>query len=73
MQNQQNAVLQLQKHGFQITYEFMAEFPPFEELMICMSKKVKSTKFNALIDSEGLVNGIPVHEYIYNNTKKNIF
>jgi hypothetical protein len=69
MQNQQNAVAELEKQGFKITYEFIAEFPPFEELIICMSKKVGWAKYHAQIDSEGLVNGIPVKEYIINNTK----
>jgi hypothetical protein len=67
---QENAVMQLQKQGFQITHQFMAEFDPFEELIICMSKKIKSTAYHAQIDSEGLVNGLPVIEYINNNTKK---
>jgi hypothetical protein len=48
----------------------MAEFPPFEELIICMSKQIKSSKYYAQIDSSGLVNGIEIAEYIKINTKK---
>ena len=29
---QKQAIAQLQKQGFKITHEFVAEFPPFKEL-----------------------------------------